>query len=151
MCDRRAQLGASRAPGGLEGLAVTGTPNPRLGRRPPLVPWEEYRVGGLSSSSELGLGARGSSWGQPGSIPAAGSNWFGQGAAQAGCIPGLRLAACLTISPRSGGPGQGAGAWAQYTERPGDFYKFSSLCLKSLFWPPMGSLANARRKRELPK
>lgn len=59
-----AQLGTpTTAPGGLAGLAATGTPTPRLEEGPLPAPAEDSQAGDQSRSSEPGLGARGSSWG----------------------------------------------------------------------------------------
>lgn len=114
---RGAQPGAPPAPGGLQGQAARW-PHPRLGgsqlaacpRRGLLSRRPEQQLGaGLGRQREL-VGTRHDS------IPAAGSNWFGQGAAQAGCIPGLRPAACPRVTPSA-------------SERPGRFFlNFSLLC-----------------------
>lgn len=59
-----AQLGTpTTAPGGLAGLAASGTPTPRLEEGPRPAPAEDSQAGDQSRSSEPGLGARGSSWG----------------------------------------------------------------------------------------
>lgn len=64
LCDLGAQPGATMAPGGLEGLAASSTPTPRRGWSLLPIPAEDSRAGGPHSSSEPGLGARGSSWGR---------------------------------------------------------------------------------------
>lgn len=116
-------------------------PAPGLAGAPP-PPAETSKAG---CRSEPHLGARGSSKGLAWLLPTAGSNWFGQGAASAGFIPGLRLAA----RPRpfqglgslgSLGKSSVSGAWgpqprALLEARP---CADSALCLKSSLCPWRG-------------
>lgn len=144
--------GATMAPGGLEGLAASSTPTRRWGWSLLPVPAEDSRAGGPHSSSEPGLGARGSSWGRT-TAPSPqlvqtglGRVWPRQAAFQPS---GSRLPQGL---PKSWGPRHNAGAEAKLHLEPGRNLTIPSSLFKIIDLASLGrSLANACRKRQPPR
>lgn len=113
--------------------------------RPCWVPTPAAGTSKPGFRSEPSLGARGSSKGLACLLPTAGSNWFGQGAASADCIPGPRASSRFQAFP-----GRAWGAWAgPLGAKPegGSILREtrpcanSALCLKPFLWPWAESLA----------
>lgn len=135
---RKGPAGDYRVPGDLEGLVGTDTPTPGWGGACCLHPSRTPDQEAGASSSEPGLGARGSSWG-PAKAPSPQLVQTGLGRVRP--RPAAFQKSGLLPAPRSP---QEPGTWGWVlghelgTLRGQEIFKNPIFCFKSLIWPPMG-------------